>query len=163
MSSDVIGPAPPPPRRRFIIHRVTTSEPQMFVVVCKNPYAKHVHWYGRRSHECYAQTGTCQRCLDGWPWKWQAYIHVLADAGKTQGFLEVTATCFELLKLQLPKDENWRGLVIKVGRTKGGARGRYLTEVLPRRMPDADLPQEADPIDTLRFLWNCKKGPLPAS
>lgn len=157
MLNEVNGVPPPPPRRRLIVHRVLTAEKQMFVCVSKNPWGMQVHWYGRRSHECFAPKATCQRCIDGWPWKWQAYFHVLVDAGRTPAFLEVTATCYHLLKAQIPSNTNWRGTVFHLHRTKGGAKGRYIGEVLERRIPDSDLPQELDPIDTLRFLWNVKK------
>ena len=48
--------------------------------------------------------------------------------------------------------ENLRGSIIKVSRTKGGPRGRYMIEVLERRIADDALPEERDPLQTLRML-----------
>jgi hypothetical protein len=52
-----------------------------------------------------------------------------------------------------------RGMRFRLSRTKGGARGRYLVNILEVPAPEEELPIERDPLQTLRFLWNAKKGP----
>lgn len=159
MSSTFRGAAPPAPQRRMIVHRVTTSETEEFCCVSVAPFGQWIHWFGRRSHECTQDRARCKGCQDNWPVKWKGYLHVLTDCGKTHAFLEITSTCFHLLEAQLPDKTNWRGIRFRLRRTKGGAKGRYLVEVLERRIPDEELPQEQDPLGTLRMLWRAKKGP----
>jgi hypothetical protein len=157
----VTGSAPPVPKSKMDVIRILTTETHQLVVVSKAIYGQYVHWFGRRSHECFSDRGgTCKGCAANWPRKWQGYLHVIRPGG-WQGFLEITATAWQLIEVQLRTGETLRGARIKVGRTKGGAKGRYLIEVLERREPDEHLPQARDPLPILRMLWNAKKGPLP--
>lgn len=159
MSDLITGVAPPPPKMKMDVIRITSTEPHQLIVVSRTAFGQPVHWFGRRSHECTAQRGNCEGCNSNWPCKWQGYIHVMTPTHNWQGFLEFTATAWAIIESQLKSGENLRGAIIRVGRTKGGAKGRYLVEVLERKIPDADLPQERDPLNTLRMLWRAKKGP----
>lgn len=157
----VAGTAPPPPKQKMDVIRIVAVEPQTLIVVSRAIWGQNIHWFGRRSHECRADRGECEGCRDNWPQKWKGYLHVTSAPGNWQGFLEITATAWQLIEVQAPKGEQLRGLMIRVGRTKGGAKGRYLIEVLERRIDNANLPTERDPLATLRMLWRAKKGPLP--
>jgi hypothetical protein len=157
----VVGVAPPAPKQKMDVIRIVSHEAQQLIVVSKAVFGQPVHWFGRRSHECTADRGNCRGCNDSWPQKWQGYLHVMTPTHNWQGFLEFTATAWGLILSQIRAGEDLRGLIMRVGRTKGGAKGRYLIEVLERRIPESDLPQERDPLTTLRMLWRAKKGPLP--
>lgn len=159
MSSMIRGTPPPAATKRIMVYRVTTCETQQFVSLSVAPFGQPVHWFGRRSHECSAERGACKGCSDNWPTKWKGYIHVSCDAGRTTAFLEITATCYHLLESRIPKGTSWRGVQFRIGRTKGGAKGRYLVEVLERVIDANSLPEELDPLPTLRMLWRSKKGP----
>lgn len=163
MSDLVTGVAPPAPKQRMDVIRIVSAEPHQLIVVSKAIFGQPVHWFGKRSHECKTERGNCEGCKDNWPQKWQGYLHVMTPQHNWQGFLEITATAWQLILSQMPSGQNLRGIIIRVGRTKGGSKGRYLIEVLERRIPDDDLPQERDPLTTLRMLWRSKKGPLPES
>jgi hypothetical protein len=143
--------------------RVTTTEPQMYIIVSTVPWGQWTHWFGRRSHECRRDSGTCEGCKDGWPEKWQAYLHVTRPERGWEGFLEMTATAWKILEAQIKDGTTVRGCIVRLSRTKGGAKGRYLIEVLERRIPEDDLPPAKDPMPTLRMLWRAKKGPMPES
>jgi hypothetical protein len=153
----VCGASPPAPRKKMDVIRITTVEPQQLIICSPTAYGKFVHWYGRRSHECLESPTTCRGCIEQWPVKWQGYLHVMRPGVVWQGFLEFTATAWELIVSQLPPGEDLRGVVIRVARTKGGAKGRYLIELLERRMDPDTLPKPADPLQTLRFLWGAKR------
>jgi len=155
----VRGAAPPASTRRMEVFRVTTAETSQFTCCCDAIFGQWVHWFGRRTHECRRDRGQCEGCSNNWPSKWKGYLHVVDPTCKHEGFLEVTATCWTLLVAQLPTTGNLRGIRFRLSRTKGGARGRYLVEVLESRHPESSLPEEKDPLNTLRFLWNAKKGP----
>lgn len=157
----VTGVAPPAPKQKMDVIRIVSSEPHSLICVSKAAFGQPVHWFGRRSHECTGQRGNCKGCTDNWPVKWQGYLHVMTPATNWQGFLEFTATAWGIIISQMKPGEDMRGVILRVGRTKGGAKGRYLIEVLERRIPETDLPQERDPLATLRMLWRAKKGPLP--
>jgi choline dehydrogenase-like flavoprotein len=161
MSDLVAGTPPPAPKKKMDVIRIVAQEPHTIIIVSDRIWGQPVHWFGRRSHECFRDRGDCQGCRDGWPCKWQGYLHVTRAPEKWEGFLEITATAWQLLLSQLPVGDSLRGLIIQVGRTKGGAKGRYLINVLERRIPSDQLPEMRDPLPTLRMLWRAKKGPLP--
>jgi hypothetical protein len=159
----VAGEAPPAAKQKMDVIRILTQEPQTLIVVSKSIWGQTIHWFGKRSHECRKDRGNCEGCKDNWPDKWKGYLHVTIPTGRWQGFLEITATAWALIEAQVKRGEDLRGIIIRVGRTKGGAKGRYLIEVLERRIPAVDLPEERDPLATLRMLWRAKKGPLSGS
>lgn len=158
MAQQIHGSPPPPLRGRMDVVRCTTSERQEFVVISDFPYGQYVHWFGRRSHECTAESGQCAGCTDNWPRRWKAYLHVFLANRRDQAFLEITHEAYAMLEARLPQGETWRGAIIRIHRTKGGPRGRYLVEVMERRELDSALPDARDPIGILRHLWRAKKG-----
>jgi len=163
MADLVKGAEPPAPTRRMEVFRVTTAETTTFVCCSSAIFGQWVHWFGRRSHECRKDRGDCEGCRNNWPVKWKGYLHVMDPLGRSEGFLEVTATCWTLLVNQLPERQTLRGIRFRISRTKGGAKGRYLVNVLELKATEESLPIERDPLNTLRFLWNAKKGPSTAS
>lgn len=157
MSDRVKGVLPPTPRMRGHLLRILTAESKQFICISEMPYGQNVHWWGNRSHECHHDKGQCEGCKRGWPSKWKGYLHVQTDVHGGDVFLELTATAWLLIEQQVPAGENFRGIIFRIRRTKGGAKGRYLVEVLPRRISEEELPREKDPRDLLRFLWSCKR------
>lgn len=158
MENPVKGTQPPAPRMRGILLRVMTSEATQFICLSECAYGQMVHWWGNRSHECKHETGQCDGCKRGWPTRWKGYLHVETGSHGPDTFLEITRDCWQLLQSQSHEGQNWRGMIFKARRTKGGAKGRYLVEVLERRVAHDDLPQEKDPRELLRFLWSCKRA-----
>jgi len=159
MAGMIRGAVPPAPQKRMEVFRVTTAETAQFTCCCSAIFGQWVHWFGRRSHECRQDKGECEGCRNNWPVKWKGYLHVIDPMGKHEGFLEVTATCWNLLMQQLQPKQTLRGVRFRLARTKGGAKGRYLVTVLETTATEESLPIERDPLTTLRFLWNAKKGP----
>jgi len=137
--------------------RVTEREPCNFICVSKAAFGQPIHWYGNRSHECTSERGHCENCQKNWPRKWKAYLHVMGHESKFQAFLEITETCFDQIVALMPDRQSFRGSIIRLGRTKGGKKGRYTIDVLDRVIPDGNLPNEIDPLPTLRYLWNAGK------
>jgi len=163
MSEFVRGAAPPAPTKRMEVFRVTTAETSQFTCCSTAIFGQWVHWFGRRSHECRQDRGECEGCRGNWPVKWKGYLHVTDPLGRSEGFLEVTATCWQLVVSQLAPGQTLRGLRFRLARTKGGARGRYLVTILENAASEETLPEERDPLQTLRYLWNAKKGPSQKS
>jgi len=157
MESHYTGSQPPPKLSKTEIIRVTTSEAQQFCILSKAIFGQWIHWYGNRSHECKRDVGTCSRCLDGQPAKFLGYLYVIDMRALYPSFLELTHSACDLLVKQAPPGRNLRGLNVRIKKTKGGPKGRYLVEVLERTTDPETLPDEKDPRDTLKFLWNCKK------
>jgi hypothetical protein len=77
--------------------------------------------------------------------------------------LELTDTAWRLLEEQSPDQKNLRGIKFQIGRTKGGAKGRYIINVMEGVIPCEQLPEEKDPYPTLKFLWSCKRSSGPDS
>lgn len=159
MQTVTTGAPPPAPRRRIDVFRVTTSESTLFVCCSPAIFGQWIHWFGRRSHECLQDRGRCKGCADNWPNKWKGYLHVTGAQGSSEGFLEITATAWAMIEAQRHPNVDLRGMMFKIRRTKGGAHGRYIVEVMDRRIDGENMPQPKDPLETLRFLWRAKKGP----
>ena len=158
MSEELVrGTQPPPKRVKFEVVRVTTIEPQTFICLSRSIWGQPVHWNGRRSQQCTKDSSTCPGCKDNMPQKWQGYLHVALSPGSWEGFLEVTQTCWEMIIQQVRPGEHLRGLMIRLNKTKGGPKGRYIVSVLERRLEEAELLKEKDPLPTLEFLWSVKR------
>jgi hypothetical protein len=151
------GSAPPTSRAKGILLRVTTAETQQFAIISKSPYGQWVHWWGNRSHECKHDVGKCDGCSRGWPTRHKVILHVQTDVHGPDTFLEMTPAAWEKLAAQIPEGQSLRGTIFRMRRTKGGAKGRYLCEVLERVIADDQLPQAKDPKPLLVFLWSCKR------
>jgi hypothetical protein len=156
MESHYTGAAPPAGSQRHTVHRVTTSQTQQFVIYSRAIFGQWIHWYGNRSHQCTKDKSACNGCTRGWPVKWLGYFDGYNIHADERVFVEITAAAYKLLDRQIPPGENCRGVQVRICKTKGGPKGRYKIEVLDRRVDDATLPQEKDPLDTLLFLWKCK-------
>lgn len=137
------------------IVRVTTPEPQQFILVSTAIFGQWVHWYGKRTHQCTRDKSKCNGCFRGWPQKWLGYVNALDITGANV-FVELTNTACDLLCKVIPEDRPLRGFQIRIKKTRGGKHGRYLIECLERRVDPVTLPQERDPLTTLLFLWKCK-------
>jgi hypothetical protein len=118
-----------------------------------------IHFSGGRSSECVGDVGVCERCIASEPQKWLGYLDVIDHHENARGFLELTATAVHLLINQIDKGKTLRGIRVRIQRTKGGKKGRFLIHVLDQQEDVRNLPSEANPLPTLRFLWNCKRGP----
>lgn len=157
MSDRVRGALPPAPRSRGHILRVLTAETLQFVCISRTVFGQLTHWNGHRTSECKADKARCDGCQAGLPGKWKGYLHVQTDIHGGDVWLEITPTCWHTIVSQLKEGETMRGMIFRVRRTKGGAKGRYICEVLQRRVDDATLPQEKDPLALLHYLWSSKR------
>jgi hypothetical protein len=156
MRGKISGSAPPPGGPKTEIVRVTSTEKQIFCCVSSAVFGQWIHWYGKRSHECTLEAGNCNGCQRGWPRKWKGYMHAMTGAPPRTVFVEITPACFELVAMLAPQEKSLRGVYLYLSKTKGGAKGRYLVEVLERRADESQLPEERDPRPILKFLWACK-------
>jgi hypothetical protein len=151
------GALPPAPRAKGIILRVTTAETQQFVCLSSTVWGQLQHWHGNRSHECKGDKARCEGCSRGWAGRWKGYLHVQTGQHGADTWLELTAQAWSLLESQLPDGETARGVIFRLRKTKGGAKGRYLCEVLERRVSNDELPQAKDVKPLLSFLFSCKR------
>lgn len=156
MDMHFTGALPPDSPKRTSVHRVTTASAQQFVIYSRSIFGQWVHWYGNRSHQCTKEKSACNGCQRGWPSKWLGYLDVHNLMMDERQFLEITLTASKLLIRQAPEGKPLRGLQIRVSKTKGGPKGRYMIDVLPRVLDEPDMPVEKDPLPTLQFLWRAK-------
>lgn len=153
----VRGHLPPDPKRITEIRRVKNTQPVQYVCFSKSIFGQLIHWHSNRSHECTADRKACEGCKAGWACKWLGYLHVQAVGEDADVFLEITNIAFHKMDKQVPKGQNLRGIMFRISKTKGGARGRFLIEVLERRLEERELIEERDPAKVLKFLWSCKR------
>jgi len=147
------GTAPPKsPGLQVEVIRITGTEFRTFYLLSNQPWCAYFHWVGH-SVRC-LQTEECDRCRRNTPKKWRAYIHALEHDGTItrEVILEVTQLCIASL-LALNGESKLRGTIVKLKKSKGGAKGRYLVDVLPRRVSSETLPTERDPEPILQRLW----------
>jgi len=157
MSGKIRGAQPPHSGYKTEIVRVKSTNIQSYTCISTAVFGQDIHWFGNRSHECSKAKSECNGCLRGWPVKWKGYIHCQDWQSKMAlVFVEFTASAVEKLLASIPERETLRGAILQICKTKGGAKGRYVVNVLPRVVPDIELPKEEDPYPILCFLWRCK-------
>lgn len=154
----VRGAAPPAPKSLLEIKRIKSSEPTTYACLSKSIFGQFVHFHGGRSNECFAdKKKVCDGCTRGHPIKWLGYLHVQQAGMDSTCFIEITNIAWHLLEAQAPKGISLRGMMFRIRKTKGGAKGRFIIEVLERRLDEVMLPDEKDPYPVLKFLWSCKR------
>jgi len=168
MADDLLvrGALPPAPQKKIWIHRVKVQNWQQFVALGDRLYGIWTHWVCGRTRPCSRDTGKCEHCERSEPARWRGYLHCLEDDGRTECFLEITANAWESFAGQIRERETVRGTIFRVCRTKGGARGRYVVELLERKLDPDKLPAERTPGELLRYLWGTKTrdtGPSQAA
>jgi hypothetical protein len=72
--------------------------------------------------------------------------------------LEITPTFEDLLRMQMPEGATLRGVIFKVNKTAGGAKGRFVVEVMGARCEEANMQMERDPMPILKYLWARNSG-----
>lgn len=142
--------------------RIVTSTPRHFILLSEKAFGAWFHWIGR-SVRC-GQPGECERCKKSRA-KWRAYIHAfeLLATAKKSVILELTLPAVSLIEAQLAM-QPLRGTQVKLAKTKGGKHGRFVVEVLPRRVTSQTLPEGATVMLTLDKLWQINEawdGPKP--
>lgn len=147
------GSAPPLfPGIELEVVRITTPNRRLFYLCSDKPWGAYYHWSGC-SLEC-TQPNPCALHDRSVPLKWRGYVHALEQHGVAQRevIIELTQTALVMLDLQLC-GQPVRGTMVNIAKTKGGKHGRFVVEVVPRRIDAATLCDERDPEPVLRKLW----------
>lgn len=151
--SSILEGSPPPQTvgLELEVVRITGCSPRHFVLLSEKAWGAWFHWVGR-SVKC-AQPSPCERCKRSKP-KWRGYVHAfeLMPTAKKNVIIELTLSALALLDMQLAM-QPMRGTQCKIGKTKGGKHGRFVLEVLGRRVDVATLPEASKPEETLTWLW----------
>jgi len=162
----IVEGAPPPKTvgLELEVIRIVGCSPRHFVLLSEKAFGAWFHWIGR-SVRC-ARPDECERCKRSKP-KWRGYIHAfeLLPTAKKNVILELTLPAIALIEMQLAM-QPLRGAQVKLAKTKGGKHGRFVVEVLPRRVDSKTLPDAAAPLVTLEWLWKINEawdGPKPES
>lgn len=136
--------------------RIVNTSPRQFVFLSEKAWGAWFHWIGR-SVPC-SRPAECERCTRSKA-KWRGYIHAFEflAAGKKSVIIELTLPALALIEMQLAL-QPLRGTQVKLAKTKGGKHGRFLVEVLGRRVDPATLPPAANPQTTLEWLWKINEG-----
>lgn len=152
--SGIVEGAKPPETvgLEYEVTRIVSSTARHFVVLSEKGFGAWFHWIGR-SVPC-MKPDACERCKKSLP-KWRCYVHALelVNTTKKTVIIELTLPAMALIEIQLA-GQPFRGTQVKISKTKGGKHGRFLVEVLPRRVGGQTLPDAHNPADTLAKLWS---------
>lgn len=145
-----------PPKKQGLeleVVRIVSTEVRLYVLLSSAPWGSYFHW-GGGSLPCTGDPEECERCKRVVPRKWRGYLHAMEMHGTSsrEVILELTHAALATLDLSLAM-RDYRGSMIQLRKTKGGAKGRFLIDVLERRVTDQTLPNERDPAPVLRKLW----------
>lgn len=151
------GSQPPARVKRGKILKILNSTPKQLVCLSVSPYGQWTHWFGGRSDECKQDYAKCVGCQKGWPSRFKVYLHVAAPGEGRFTWVELTREAIDTLTDQIPQATSLRGVQFRISKTKGGAHGRFLIEVLERVIPESELDESLDPKELLNFLWSCKR------
>jgi len=153
LNGSIKGAAPPDrPGLETEVIRIVSQNPRTFYLLSEKPWGAYWHWSGR-SLKC-THDDDCERCKNLVPRKWRGYIHAIEmiGTGKQDVIVELTQKAICLLDVQLCM-QPYRGAVCTMKKTPGGAKGRFIIEVLPRRIDALTLPDEVDPSIMMNKLW----------
>jgi len=136
--------------------RIVGCTPRHFVILSEKAFGAWFHWIGR-SVKC-LKPDDCERCQRSKS-KWRGYVHAFEflAAGKKSVIIELTLPALAMIEMQLAM-QPLRGCQVKLAKTRGGKHGRYLVEVLSRRVDGATLPPAANPKETMEWLWKINEG-----
>lgn len=154
LNNRIRGAAPPKKiGLELEVVRVVSTEIRLYVLLSPAPWGSFFHWSGG-SVPCTGDPEECDRCKRLVPRKWRGYIHALEQHGTStrEVILELTHSALASLDLSLAM-RDYRGSMVQLRKTKGGAKGRFLVDVLDRRVTDQTLPPERDPAPILKKLW----------
>jgi len=79
--------------------------------------------------------------------------------------IELTLPAIALVEIQL-SHQPLRGAQLRLSKTKGGKHGRFVVEVLPKRISSPTLPAAHDVALTMNKLWEINErwdGPIAES
>jgi len=164
MQGKVEGALPPKRGGRQEVYRVTTTSIQTFTIISESVFGVYIHWANGRSRKCNSQTTLpdveCPGCTKPYPRKWKAYLDAYRHESEvtTRMFLELTQVATEQIWKAMRERESLRGIMMRVRKTAGGAKGRYLIELLDRSVDPATLPDVNNPEQILSYLWTVNAG-----
>jgi len=149
----------PTPGPKMPILRLKGGEEKTLLVLSQEVQGFWVHWTGRSTVECTVPHDDCHGHKMGFASKWKGYLHVVDVHSKRQGFLELTPTLAEQLQVQLipERQRSVRGVTLSVSRTKAN-NGRVKVLVTHQYPGTRELPEEVDPLPSLRVLWGYCNG-----
>jgi hypothetical protein len=95
----------------------------------------------------------CEACNEGRPWRWHAYLAILAGEGKEKCILELTAQAAEQLETHIKGYGSLRGAEMLAERPSKRPNGRVRIAVRLNGTPPASLP-DAPKIETIMLhIW----------
>jgi hypothetical protein len=151
------GPPPPIKQKRIDIVNVKDQTVRTYTIISERPYSIIYHWVNGRSQSCRRGFGTCECQERQLQDKWAAYLHAICWITNEEVFIELSEKAVWMLMTLCNNRESLRGSVIKLSRTKGGVRGRYIVDMLERIVPSEDLPDVKFPDELLKRLWAAKR------
>lgn len=150
------GPLPTKASKRVDVISITSPSPTTFTILSEKVYGSFYHWVNNRSRQCRRFAGDCEFCATNQPEKWSGYIHCVRWGDNAEVFVELSITASNMLTTLANKRETLRGSIVKLSKTKGGLRGRYVVDMLERLADQDALPPWSTPDALLRKLWNSK-------
>jgi len=111
-----------------------------------------------RSQQCSKSRGDCEGCANGKDEKWTAYLHAICWEANAELFLELTDACLKQIFTLSNKRSTLRGSIVKLSKSKGGIRGRYVVDLLDRTIDTDTLPEVRFPDELLKKLWGAKRA-----
>jgi hypothetical protein len=143
-----------PPKRPGLdieVIRITSSTARQFVILSDQPWGAYIHWVGK-SVRC-REPEPCEFCKKGRN-KWRGYIHAieLLGASNREVVIEITHVACVMIDIQLC-GQPLRGSQLRMAKTKGGKHGRFVLDLVPRRIDEKTLIAPKPPEILLGKLW----------
>lgn len=113
---------------------------------------------GTRTHYTKGRTlpcdgPNCAHCQDGHPWRWHAYLAVLAGDQKEKCILELTAQAAEQLQPLIKGYGRLRGMEMITERPSKRPNGRVRIAARMNGTPPNTLPEEPDVTLIMLHIW----------
>lgn len=149
---------PQQPAAQYRLIRTPPFKPIRLLILSGKPLGCKTHYFRGRTAPC--EGDACEACQQGLPWRWHAYLAVLALPNREKCILEMTAQATEQLQPAIHELGTLRGSIIITERPAKRPNGRVRVTMTRDRQPEASMPQPPNIIACMQHIWGLDDRPL---
>lgn len=121
------------------------------IILSSEMIGTKTHFTKGRTLPC--EGSNCEACNEGLPWRWHAYLAILAGEGKEKAILELTAQAAEQLQAHMKGYGSLRGAEMLAERPSKKPNGRVRLIVRMNGTPPATLPDPPNIELIMLHIW----------
>jgi len=128
------------------------------IIISPDLLGTRTHFYHGRTLPCDSQN--CPACIDGFPWRWHAYLGIWSSSTHRTALLEMTARAVEPIIQYRESHKTLIGCEISCRRATTSPNSRVIVTTRPADLQGIKLPPPPDVMSALSILWNLPQSSL---